>query len=127
MKMSTKGRYAVMAMIDIAAQAGDEPVSLAEIAERQDISQGEGRVGAKGQGWRRPRWPADRHAKQGIDCPREVTLHGVPNLSESRGHGAFELPCRRKALKSCALTPRESPNSFMVANPVRRGRRTDRA
>ena len=39
MKMSTKGRYAVMAMIDIAAHSRGEPVSLAEIAERQDISQ----------------------------------------------------------------------------------------
>ena len=39
MKMSTKGRYAVMAMIDIAASSGGEPVSLAEIALRQDISQ----------------------------------------------------------------------------------------
>lgn len=39
MKMSTKGRYAVMAMIDIATQSDSAPVSLAEIAERQDISQ----------------------------------------------------------------------------------------
>jgi len=39
MKMSTKGRYAVMAMIDIAAHSEGEPVSLAEIAHRQDISQ----------------------------------------------------------------------------------------
>ena len=39
MKMSTKGRYAVMAMIDIASQPTASPVSLAEIAERQDISQ----------------------------------------------------------------------------------------
>ncbi len=39
MKLSTKGRYAVMAMIDIGQQPGNEPVSLAEIAERQDISQ----------------------------------------------------------------------------------------
>lgn len=39
MKMSTKGRYAVMAMIDIATHSNGEPVSLAEIAERQDISQ----------------------------------------------------------------------------------------
>jgi Rrf2 family iron-sulfur cluster assembly transcriptional regulator len=38
MKMSTKGRYAVMAMIDIAAHSDGAPVSLAEIAERQDIS-----------------------------------------------------------------------------------------
>jgi Rrf2 family iron-sulfur cluster assembly transcriptional regulator len=39
MKMSTKGRYAVMAMIDIGNSGGDAPVSLAAIAERQDISQ----------------------------------------------------------------------------------------
>ncbi len=39
MKMSTKGRYAVMAMIDIGEHSVGQPVSLAEIAERQDISQ----------------------------------------------------------------------------------------
>ena len=39
MKMSTKGRYAVMAMIDIGAHSAGHPVSLAEIAERQEISQ----------------------------------------------------------------------------------------
>lgn len=39
MKLSTKGRYAVMAMIDIAQHSGGAPVSLAEIADRQDISQ----------------------------------------------------------------------------------------
>jgi Rrf2 family iron-sulfur cluster assembly transcriptional regulator len=39
MKMSTKGRYAVMAMIDIAMHSRGNPVSLTEIADRQDISQ----------------------------------------------------------------------------------------
>jgi Rrf2 family iron-sulfur cluster assembly transcriptional regulator len=39
MKLSTKGRYAVMAMVDIGQQSGGQPVSLAEIAARQDISQ----------------------------------------------------------------------------------------
>ncbi len=39
MKMSTKGRYAVMAMIDIGEHGHGKPVSLAEIADRQDISQ----------------------------------------------------------------------------------------
>ena len=38
MKLSTKGRYAVMAMVDLAAQKSERPISLAEIAERQDIS-----------------------------------------------------------------------------------------
>ena len=39
MKMSTKGRYAVMAMIDIGQQVAEKPVSLNDIAARQDISQ----------------------------------------------------------------------------------------
>ena len=39
MKMCTKGRYAVMAMIDIGQQTTGKPISLHEIAERQDISQ----------------------------------------------------------------------------------------
>ena len=38
MKLGTKGRYAVMAMVDIAIQGESEPVALADIAERQDIS-----------------------------------------------------------------------------------------
>ena len=36
MKMSTKGRYAVMAMIDIGQNSAGNPVSLSEIAERID-------------------------------------------------------------------------------------------
>jgi len=38
MKLSTKGRYAVMAMVDLAQHATGAPVALADIAERQDIS-----------------------------------------------------------------------------------------
>lgn len=38
MKLSTKGRYAVTAMADIALNGGPSPVTLAEISERQDIS-----------------------------------------------------------------------------------------
>ena len=38
MKLSTKGRYAVMAMVDLATHSRGKPVSLADIAERQDIS-----------------------------------------------------------------------------------------
>jgi Rrf2 family iron-sulfur cluster assembly transcriptional regulator len=37
-KLSTKGRYAVMAMVDLGANSAGKPVSLAEIAERQEIS-----------------------------------------------------------------------------------------
>lgn len=38
MKLSTKGRYAMVALTDIALQPSDKLVSLGEIAERQDIS-----------------------------------------------------------------------------------------
>ena len=38
MKLSTKGRYAVMALVDLASQSDGHPVALAEIAERQEIS-----------------------------------------------------------------------------------------
>src|ERR1700735_3413276 len=37
MILGTKARYAVMAMVDLAAQASDKPVRLAEIAGRQEI------------------------------------------------------------------------------------------
>ena len=39
MKLSTKGRYAVMALVDIGQNSAGEPVSLGEIALRQEISQ----------------------------------------------------------------------------------------
>ncbi len=38
MRLSTKGRYAVMAMADLASQGADKPVALADIASRQEIS-----------------------------------------------------------------------------------------
>lgn len=38
MRLSTKGRYAVMAMTDIARHGAARAVNLAEIAERQEIS-----------------------------------------------------------------------------------------
>lgn len=38
MKLSTKGRYAVVALADIALQPTENLVSLSEISERQDIS-----------------------------------------------------------------------------------------
>jgi len=38
MKLSTKGRYAVMAMVDLTRNSDGSPVALADIAERQEIS-----------------------------------------------------------------------------------------
>jgi Rrf2 family iron-sulfur cluster assembly transcriptional regulator len=37
-KLSTKGRYAVMAMVDLASHSNGNPVALADIADRQEIS-----------------------------------------------------------------------------------------
>ena len=38
MKLGTRGRYAVMAMVDLARHGNGDPVSLTAIAERQEIS-----------------------------------------------------------------------------------------
>ncbi|MGZ8348118.1 MAG: Rrf2 family transcriptional regulator [Allosphingosinicella sp.] len=38
MKLSTKGRYAAMAMADLAYHSRGKPVALAEVADRQEIS-----------------------------------------------------------------------------------------
>ena len=38
MKLTTKGRYAVMAMADLASYSNNRPVSLSEISTRQNIS-----------------------------------------------------------------------------------------
>jgi len=38
MKLTTRGRYAVTAMIDLAFNGGGEPVALADVALRQGIS-----------------------------------------------------------------------------------------
>lgn len=38
MRLTTKGRYAVTAMLDLAIHAHDGPVALADISRRQDIS-----------------------------------------------------------------------------------------
>ena len=38
MKLTTKGRYAVTAMLDLALHAQENPVPLADISQRQGIS-----------------------------------------------------------------------------------------
>ncbi len=38
MKLSTRGRYAMVALADLALEAGDQYVTLTEISERQNIS-----------------------------------------------------------------------------------------
>ena len=38
MKISTKGRYALRLMIDLAMNSNGKPVSLKDVAQRQEIS-----------------------------------------------------------------------------------------
>lgn len=38
MRLTTKGRYAVTAILDVALYSEDGPVSLSDVSERQDIS-----------------------------------------------------------------------------------------
>lgn len=38
MKLTTRGRYAVTAMLDLCCQEVDRPISLADISQRQEIS-----------------------------------------------------------------------------------------
>lgn len=38
MKISTKGQYGLRALVDLAAHAGERPVLLSDIAERQQLS-----------------------------------------------------------------------------------------
>ena len=38
MKLTTRGRYAVTAMLDLAIHAGEGPIALSEISQRQQIS-----------------------------------------------------------------------------------------
>jgi Rrf2 family protein len=39
LKLSTRGRYGVRLMIDLAQYSGEGPVSLSDVAKRQDISE----------------------------------------------------------------------------------------
>src|SRR5262245_32855043 len=38
MRLTTKGRYAVTAMLDLALHQGEGPVSLADVSRRQELS-----------------------------------------------------------------------------------------
>ncbi|GMA56201.1 BadM/Rrf2 family transcriptional regulator [Alicyclobacillus sacchari] len=39
MKISTKGRYGLMLLVDLAKQSTDAPISLKSVAERQNLSE----------------------------------------------------------------------------------------
>ena len=86
MRLTTKGRYAVTAMLDLALQTDSGPVSLADISGRQDISlsyleqlfaklRRQGlvvSVRGPGGGYRLSRGSEDIHVAQIIDAVNET-------------------------------------------------------
>ncbi len=107
MRLSTKGRYAVMAMADLAKNGSGRAVSLAEIATRQEISlsyleqlfarlrkgglvksirgPGGGYRLAKGPALRRPRHAARMHdGRCALHHPRSLGRSGRRDPSLSR-------------------------------------------
>ena len=121
MIVSTKGRYALRVMIDLAEHQAERYVPLKEVAERQEISEKylenilkvlvqngflEGLRG-KGGGYRLTRTPdqytvrRDPAADRGQPCPRE-------------------LPCARC---SRLRTDAQLPNLYDVEGPERHDRR----
>ena len=83
MKLSTKGRYAMVALADIALQGGEALVTLGDISKRQDISlpyleqlfvklRRAGLVDSKWTGTRSPTTRRPDPHRTGDDCTKEA-------------------------------------------------------
>ena len=108
--ISTKGRYALRVMIDLAEHAGEKPIPLKDIAERQEISKkyleiivkdlvkGKLIAGAsgKGGGYRLCRKPEDYSVGEIIEL-MEGTLSSVACLADP------DTVCPRKEI--CRTLP----------------------
>lgn len=107
MLISTKGRYALRVMIDLAEQQSSGYIPLKEIAKRQNISQKYlesimtmlsknnliEAVHGKGGGYRLNRAPKDYKAGEVLRLT-EGTLAPVACLEEGAGHCANAAECR---------------------------------
>ncbi len=108
--ISTKGRYALRVMIDLAEHAGEKPIPLKDIAERQEISKkyleiivkdlvrGKLIAGAsgKGGGYRLCRKPEEYAVGEIIEL-MEGTLSSVACLADP------DMACPRKEI--CRTLP----------------------
>ena len=108
--ITTKGRYALRVMIDLAEHGGENPIPLKEIAERQDISKkyleiimkelvAGGMVigkGGKGGGYYLSRTPEDYTALEILEL-MEGTIAPVACLE------CGAKPCKREAI--CKTLP----------------------
>lgn len=93
--ISTKGRYALRVLIDLAEHRGEKPVPLKDVADRQEISKKYleiivkelvaggfvAGVSGKGGGYRLTRDPADITVWDVLDC-MEGSLHAVACLED---------------------------------------------
>lgn len=96
MRLTTKGRYAVTAMLDVAIHAGQDPISLSDISKRQTISlsyleqlfsklrQGKlvDSVRGPGGGYRLTRSSADIYVSEIVDAVNESV-----DATNCKGHG----------------------------------------
>lgn len=100
MRLTTKGRYAVTAMLDLALHEGEGPISLADISERQGISLSYLEqlfsklrradlvcsVRGPGGGYQLDRGPGDISVAQVIDAVNEsVDATGCKNTGSCQG------------------------------------------
>jgi len=84
MKLSTKGRYGVKAMVDLAINYGEQPVSIKSISERQNIS--EYYLEQLFSSLRKAKLIKSIRGAQGgyvlNRAPEEITIHEVINVLE---------------------------------------------
>ena len=108
MKISTKGRYALRLMIDVAVHGGEEFVSLKDVAARQGISMKylEQIAGLLGKaGFLR----SGRGALGGISsdpkAPEEYTLGSILRLTEGNLAPVACLETEENACERCGVCP----------------------
>ena len=102
MRLTTKGRFAVTAMLDVALYAGNAPVTLAAIAQRQKISlsyleQLFGKLRRSGL----------------VDSVRG------PGGGYQLGAGAELPPCSRQRSRSCVSLPDHRPTRSICSHNTR--------
>ena len=100
MKLTTKGRYAVMAMADLALFKGNGPVSLTEISLRQNISLAyleQIFIKLKNKNLVK----SIRGAKGGYTLERPATEIKISNIISAVDEEVKMLNCKKESKKGC--------------------------
>ena len=96
MKLSTKGRYGLRAIIDLARYSEEEPVSISSIAARQDIS--------------------ERYLEQLVALLKKAGL--VKSIRGASGGYVLNKKVKRLALKS-ALSAKAASGDILVVDGLK--------